>query len=176
MSVEGTMYDWNAGDFATVVQAPPELVRLGYIVCMLFMVTGRFMADGFITRFGYVSVLRGSGLCMCCGLTLFIVQDGILLSTLASAFTGFGMASGVPICFSLAGKSKKIPPSIAISMVVFLSFWGFMLCPPIIGHLSHAFNLRLALLPVAALSLITALVAPLLKYQNLGQPSQRYKT
>jgi MFS family permease len=162
MAVEGTMYDWNAVYFASVVQAPPELMRLGYIICMLSMVAGRFLADGLITRFGYALVLRAGGFFMFCGLTLFIVRDGLASSCLASALTGLGMASGVPICFSLAGKSRKVPPSIAISMVVFLSFWGFMLCPPLTGHLSHAFNLRLALLPAAALSLLVFLMTPLL--------------
>jgi MFS family permease len=132
---------------------------------MLSMVTGRFLADGLITRFGHALVLRAGGFFMFCGLVLFITRDGLASSCLASALTGFGMAAGVPICFSLAGKSRKVPPSIAISMVVFLSFWGFMLCPPLIGHLSNAFNLRLALLPAAALSLLVFLLAPLLARQ-----------
>lgn len=162
MATEGTMYDWIAVYYTAVLQAPDELVRIGYVACMSCMVLGRFLADGLITRFGPVRVLQVSGLLMCAGLLLLILQSGLLFATLGAALTGFGMASGIPICFSLAGKSRTIPPSVAISLVVFVSFSGFLVCPPLIGHLSHAFSLQAAFIPIAGVALVIALLAPLL--------------
>lgn len=162
MATEGTMYDWIAVYYTAVLQAPDELIRAGYIACMSCMVLGRFLADGLITRFGPVRVLQVSGLLMCAGLLLLILQSGLLFATLGAALTGFGMAAGIPICFSLAGKSRTIPPSVAISLVVFVSFSGFLVCPPLIGHLSHAFSLQAAFIPIAGVALVIALLAPLL--------------
>jgi fucose permease len=163
MAAEGTMYDWIAVYFTAVLQAPEELTRLGYVACMGAMVTARFLADGVITRLGAVTVLQAGAVLVCCGFALLIIPDGMALATLGAALIGFGMASGIPICYSLAGRSKTIPPSIAISLVVFLSFSGFLLCPPLTGYLSHAVGLRLAFLPMAALSFVVILAAPLLK-------------
>ncbi|MDR2668318.1 MAG: MFS transporter [Desulfovibrio sp.] len=163
MAAEGTMYDWIAVYFTGVLQAPEALTRLGYIVCMGAMVTARFLADNFITRLGAIKVLQAGAVLMCCGFALLIIPAGIVPATLGAALIGFGMASGIPICYSLAGRSKTIPPSIAISLVVFISFSGFMLCPPLIGCLSHAVGLRSAFIPMAALSFAVILTAPLLK-------------
>ncbi|MDR1684952.1 MAG: MFS transporter [Desulfovibrio sp.] len=163
MAAEGTMYDWIAVYFTGVVQAPEELTRLGYIACMGAMVTARFLADNVITRLGAIKVLQAGAVLMCGGFALLIVPSGIGPATLGAALIGFGMASGIPICYSLAGRSKTIPPSIAISLVVFISFSGFMLCPPLIGYLSHAVGLRSAFIPMAALSFAVILTAPLLK-------------
>jgi MFS family permease len=163
MAAEGTMYDWIAVYFTGVLQAPEELTRLGYIVCMGAMVTARFLADNVITRLGVIKVLQAGAVLMCGGFVLLIVPAGIVPATLGAALIGFGMASGIPICYSLAGRSKTIPPSIAISLVVFISFSGFMLCPPLIGHLSHTVGLRAAFIPMAALSFAVISAAPLLK-------------
>ncbi|MDR2605044.1 MAG: MFS transporter [Desulfovibrio sp.] len=163
MAAEGTMYDWIAVYFTGVLQAPEEFTRLGYIVCMGAMVTARFLADNVITRLGAIRVLQAGAVLMCCGFALLIIPAGIVPATLGAALIGFGMASGIPICYSLAGRSTTIPPSIAISLVVFISFSGFMLCPPLIGGLSYAVGLRSAFIPMAALSFAVILTAPLLK-------------
>lgn len=161
MGTEGAMYDWIAVYYTHVLHQPPSLARIGYIVCMACMVLGRFIADGLIIRFGEIRVLQGGGLFMSAGMGLLLGFPELIPASIGSGIVGFGMAAGVPICFSLAGKSQTIAPSIAIAMVTGISFWGFMLCPPFIGFLSHAFGLRAALAPIAGLGLIVLCIAPL---------------
>jgi MFS family permease len=163
MATEGVMFDWIAVYFTSEVQAPAELVYIGYVACMTCAVLGRFTADRMITRHGHIRVLQAGGGLMGLGLLLLIVQSGLLLSILGSALIGLGMSAGLPICFSLAAKSKSVPPSVGISLVVFISFSGFMICPPLIGYLSHLFNLRLALIPVACMAAMILPLAPLLR-------------
>lgn len=167
MATEGTMYDWSSIFYARTLDAPTPLVRLGYIVCMAAMVCGRFLVDGLITRFGPIRVLQAAGLCMCLGLGLLITAAGLPVATLGAGLTGLGMSAGVPICFSLAGQSRRVPPSMAIALVTAISFSGFMACPPLIGHLAEAFSLRWAFVPIAVLALSTSLLAPRLrKYEK----------
>lgn len=163
MATEGTIYDWNSVYFTSVVQAPEAFTRAGYIACMSAMVLGRCLGDRIIAALGYVTVLRISGLFMSAGMALMIALPSLIPASIGAALVGFGMAAGIPICFSLAGKCRTVSPSIAISLVTAISFSGFMFCPPIIGHLAHAWGLRLALVPIAATGLIITIFAPLLR-------------
>ncbi len=148
MATEGAMYDWSAVFFAQVIQPGEHLVRLGYLACMCFMVMGRLCADGLVNRFGVTPVLQMSGLSIALGMSLALGFAQLVPSTIGLALVGFGMASVVPLCYSLAGKAEDIPPQVGISFVSSISFFGFLACPPMVGFLSHLLNLRWALSPI----------------------------
>lgn len=148
MATEGAMYDWSSVFFAQVIQPGEHLVRVGYLACMCFMVMGRLLADGLVNRLGVTPVLQMSGLCIASGMSLALGFAELLPSTVGLALVGFGMASVVPLCYSLAGKAKDIPAQVGISFVSSISFFGFLACPPMVGFLSHLLNLRWALSPI----------------------------
>ena len=163
MATEGAMYDWSSVYFAQVVQPGESLIRAGYLACMCAMVTGRLLADGLVNRFGVTPVLQLSGLCIAAGLSLALLWPDLLPATAGLALVGFGMASVVPLCYSLAGKSTRVPPSVAISLVSSLSFLGFLGCPPMVGFLSHQFDLRWALSPIVVVGVAIFCLAPLVR-------------
>lgn len=163
MATEGAMYDWSSVYFAQVVQPGESLVRVGYVACMSAMVLGRLMADGLINHYGVAPVLQISGLCIAGGMALALLRPELGAATAGLAFVGFGMASIVPICYSLAGKSTKVPPQVGISLVSSISFFGFLACPPTVGFLSHLADLRWALSPIVVVGLLITLAAPLLR-------------
>jgi MFS family permease len=163
MATEGAMYNWSSVYFQSVLQTPLPLVRLGYVVCMTAMVLGRFNSDRFIIRWGEIRVLRGSGALIVAGFLFIFLSHGIPLTTSGFALIGFGMATGVPTCFSLAGRLPNISPSVAIASVTAISLWGFLLTPPLIGFLSHFFNLRVALASMGCMGLCIFVLAPLLQ-------------
>mgnify|MGYP000541272247 CR=1 FL=1 len=76
---------------------------------------------------------------------------------------GFGTSSIVPLCYSMAGKSRKMIPSMALASVSTIGFLGFLMGPPVIGHIAHASSLRWSFSLIALIGLGTALIAPLLK-------------
>lgn len=104
-----------------------------------------------LIRAGYLA-------CMCA-----MVTGRLLPATAGLALVGFGMASVVPLCYSLAGKSTRVPPSVAISLVSSLSFLGFLGCPPMVGFLSHQFDLRWALSPIVVVGVAIFCLAPLVR-------------
>lgn len=164
MATEGAMYDWSSVYFADVVQPGEALVRVGYVVCMACMVLGRLTADGLVNRFGVALVLRLSGLSIAAGLSLAVLFPSLVPATLGLGLVGYGMASVVPLCYSLAGKSTRVPARVGISLVSSVSFLGFLGCPPLIGFLSHAAgSLRWAFCPIIALGLSIALLVPVLR-------------
>jgi MFS family permease len=171
MATEGAMYNWSSVYFQSVLQTSLPLVRLGYVVCMTAMVLGRFNSDRFIIRWGEIRVLRGSGALIIAGFLLIFISRGIALTTSGFALIGLGMATGVPTCFSLAGRLPKISPSVAIASVTAISLWGFLLTPPLIGFLSHFFNLRIALASMGFMGLCILALAPLLQ-RKVSSPIQ----
>lgn len=163
MATEGAMYNWSSVYFQSVLQTPLHLVRLGYVVCMTAMVCGRFSSDRFIIRWGEIRVLRGSGAFIVAGFLLIFLSHGIVLTTSGFALIGFGMATGVPTCYSLAGRLPNISPSVAIASLTAISLWGFLVTPPFIGFLSHFSNLRIALASMGCMGLCIFALAPLLQ-------------
>ncbi|MBT9450552.1 MFS transporter [Akkermansia glycaniphila] len=163
MVSEGTMFDWSGVFFQDVVQPGPELVRLGYVAFMCTMAAGRFLADGLVTRLGAIRVLRGSGVLIGAGLLLAVLFPNVWMATLGFLLVGFGTSSVVPICYSMAGLSRKLAPSVALAAVSTVGFLGFLLGPPMIGYVSQALNLRWSFALIAVVGFGTSLAAPLLR-------------
>lgn len=83
----------------------------------------------------------------------------LIPATLGFLLVGFGISSSVPICYSIAGKLGTIKASIAITIVSSISFFGFLVGPPVIGWLAEATGLRIAISIAACLGLMIAFVA-----------------
>ncbi|MCD8071696.1 MAG: MFS transporter [Alistipes sp.] len=163
MVCEGTMFDWSSVYFEEVIAPKATLVRLGYIASMCSMAIGRFTADRFITRFGSSAVLRVSGVIISSGLLLATLFPNLWTATGGFLLVGLGVSSIVPICYSLAGRSKGILPGVAIAMVSTIGFLGFLLGPPVIGFVAHGTSLRFALGIIAVFGLSIVILSPMVK-------------
>lgn len=159
MVCEGSMYDWSGLYFQQVVGAPNKLVQLGYVTCMCTMTIGRFVADYFVSRFGAQRIVRLSGLLICFGLLLAVLLPDVLPATIGFFFVGFGISSTVPVCYSIAGHSTRMNPGTALATVSSIGYLGFLLWPPVIGHLSQAITLHWTFAIVAFFGLLIALGA-----------------
>jgi MFS family permease len=163
MICEGSMFDWSSIYFEEVIKPSKELVRLGYIAFMSTMATGRFAADKLVNRFGVVRMIRASGIVIATGLMLAVVFPNLLMATLGFLLVGLGTSSVVPLCYSLAGKSKTMMPGIALATVSTIGFGGFLLGPPVIGFIAQISSMRWSFAVIAAIGLATTFLAPKLK-------------
>lgn len=163
MVSEGTMFDWSGVYFESVVKPGPGLVQMGYVAFMSTMALGRFTADRLVMRFGPVRVLRASGILIASGLLVSVLFPMLWSATLGFLLVGFGTSSIVPLCYSMAGKSRKMIPSMALASVSTIGFLGFLMGPPVIGHIAHASSLRWSFSLIALVGLGTAFLAPFLK-------------
>ena len=159
MFCEGTVYDWSGVYFSSVVKPDEAFIRAGYVAGMGAMTLGRFLADGFVTKYGPSRVLKTCGGLIVTGLWLAAALPYLVPATLGFLLVGFGISSSVPICYSIAGKLGTIKASIAITIVSSISFFGFLVGPPVIGWLSEATNLRIALSIAACLGLMIAFIS-----------------
>ena len=55
---------------------------------------------------------------------------------------GFGVATVVHTVYSVAGQHPTIAPGQALAMVSSISFFGFLLGPPLIGYIAEWLDLR----------------------------------
>ena len=84
MFCEGTVYDWSSVYFSSVVKPDEAFIRAGYVAGMGAMTLGRFMADGFVTKYGPARVLK-----VCGGLILGGLWLAAALPYLIPATFGF---------------------------------------------------------------------------------------
>lgn len=167
MASEGAMFDWSGVYFKEVVKAPASLVILGYTSFMIMMATGRFVADYFISKIGRKRLLQICGLMISTGLFTAVLFPYLIASTLAFMLVGLGVSSIVPTVYSTAGRHAKVPPGIALATVSSVSFLGFLMGPPLIGHISEAFGLRYSFAVIGIFGTgITLLVSRIKALQN----------
>ncbi len=142
MAAEGAMFDWSGVYFKEIVKAPNALIILGYAVFMITMATGRFFGDTLINLYGRKKLLQISGLVLSTGIFISVLFPNIYAATLGFMLVGMGVSSIVPSVYSIAGSNTKVSPGIALAMVSGVSYFGFLLAPPLIGYISAVSNLR----------------------------------
>ncbi|MBR6389108.1 MAG: MFS transporter [Opitutales bacterium] len=167
MSCEGTMFDWSVIYFQDVVKADASRIRLGFICYMSMMATGRFLADRFVVKFGAIRVVQASGVLIAAGLFVAVFKPSICASSIGFALVGLGVSSLVPLCYSLAGKSKRLASGIALTGVSSIGFLGFLMGPPMIGYIADAFGLRVSFTIILFIGFTAAILAPRLKGKNV---------
>ena len=142
MASEGVMFDWSGVYFKDIVKAPGPLVILGYASFMIMMASGRFVGDRFINKFGRERIMQISAVMISVGLFTAVFLPYLIPCTLAFMLVGLGVATIVPTVYSLAGKNPTVPPGEALTIVSSISFLGFLMGPPVIGHIAQTFGLQ----------------------------------
>jgi MFS family permease len=142
MMCEGCMFDWSGVYFKKVILVDPSMIALGYVAFMGAMASGRFITDKIAARFTKVAVIQVSGVLIFAGLALSVAFPTIWIATLGFLLVGLGIASIIPLSYSIAGRSKLYSPSVALALVSTISFFGFLLGPPLIGFIAELFDLK----------------------------------
>lgn len=163
MASEGAMFDWSGIYFKDVVNAPPSLVVLGYTSFMIMMASGRFVSDTITRKIGRKKLLQFSGLLVSSGLYIAVAFPYLVPSTIAFMMVGLGVSSIIPSVYSAAGKQNKVPPGIALSTVASVSYFGFLMGPPVIGYISEAAGLRYSFALIGIFGLLVTLMVPRIK-------------
>ncbi|WP_228520810.1 MFS transporter [Flavobacterium sp. HJJ] len=142
MASEGIMFDWSGVFFKDIVKAPGALIILGYTSFMIMMASGRFFGDKLINKYGRKKVMQISGIMISSGFFTAVAFPYIIPSMLAFMVIGLGVSTVVPTLYSIAGKHPTIPTGEALTTVSSVSFLGFLMGPPVIGHIAELSSLR----------------------------------
>lgn len=155
---EGGMFDWSGVYFKDVLKS--DVFTYGYLIFMSCMALSRFLSDYFLEIIGIRRTYFLSGSFVFLGTLISVLFPSFYVVLVGFCLIGFGTAAIFPLTFSMAGKSTKYSPGMAISIVATYSTIGFLIGPPLIGYLSYMFSLRYAFL---LLSLMGFLMIPVSK-------------
>lgn len=163
--VESAMFDWSGIYFESVLQVPKSL-QIGFLVFMVMMTVGRFLANYAYRIWGKQRVLQLSGAFIFIGFftsaLLGSTVDTMALKVIVNSFgfmlVGLGISSMVPTIYSLVGAKSKTPVGIALTILSSISFIGSLVAPLLIGAISQAFNMEYAYMVVGLLGLCILLM------------------
>lgn len=137
---EGGMFDWSGIYFKDVVKE--EVFTFGYLLFMLCMAISRFFLDRIIDKIGMPKMYVFSALLIAIGILTAILYPDFWTALIGFCLVGVGVSAIFPMTYTLAGKSKKYSPGMAISIIGTYSIVGTFIGPPLIGYLAHAFGLK----------------------------------
>jgi MFS family permease len=163
MASEGIMFDWSGVYFKDIVQAPGPLIVIGYTSFMIMMASGRFFGGHLIDKFGRKKVMQISGAMISSGLYLAVIFPYIIPCTLAFMIVGLGVSTVIPTLYSIAGKHPTIPTGEALTAVSSVSFLGFLMGPPVIGHIAELFGLRFSFAFIGMFGILIAFLVKRVK-------------
>ncbi|PZG10110.1 MFS transporter, partial [Nonomuraea aridisoli] len=159
---EGAAIDWAALHAQWVLATDPAVAPLAYTIFSVAMTTVRLLGDPIRARLGSVRTIGLAGTLATAGYAL------VLLSPLAGeplrvacawtgwALAGVGLAPVVPVLFSAVGAAGG-PVGRALAMVTAFGYSGLLLGPAVLGYVSEASSLPVALLIPAVLAAVVAL-------------------
>ena len=162
---EGAAGDWGGVLARETFGASPFISTLPYIVFCTAMIIGRLSGDYLAHRFGASKVIAAGGVIAGTGLSAGLVIGGIPAIMVAWFLLGIGLSVVIPLMFSAAGTialtrySGVIAPSEAVAKVSGVSYFGFVIGPPLIGFIADAFELRWTLMLLAGLSYLLILAS-----------------
>lgn len=143
---EGAATDWSANYLHNVVGAGPGISALSYAGYTLMMVVTRFGAMRLHARVSSRRLLPALALLAVVGVSVTLATANPIVSVIGFASLGAGVALLVPTVFSAAYSASSAGS--AISIVAATGWLGYLLSPPLIGHLAGSIGLRAALVTI----------------------------
>lgn len=151
---EGAMADWSSLYYKQVLNDMDRVSTTGYTAFAFLMAFGRLIGDRLTERLGYKGILMLDSILISGGLAIAIGIQHPIMVIIGFGLVGFGVATIIPIVYSLAARTKTMAPSTALAAVSTVGFSGFLFGPPVIGFVAHAISLRWALGLVLLLGLV----------------------
>ena len=148
---EGAMADWSAVFLKTAIGVDASIAALGFASFSLTMTVGRLLGDKLTATYNPVDIVRYGGILAALGLLSSIIATHYIIVLIGFGCVGFGLANGMPLAFSAAGKQPNIAPGVGIASVASIGYAGFLAGPPFIGLLAEQTSLRISLFVIALL-------------------------
>ena len=145
MVTEGAMADWSGLYLRQDLGSSVAVAALAYSFFTGGMTAGRVFGDAVNRRIGPVALLRWGAVLTALPLAAFLLIGSVPVALIGLFLVGVGVANGVPLMFSAAGRLPDVAPGPAIGAVSSMGSLGFLAGPPLFGFLADAVSLPWAL-------------------------------
>jgi MFS family permease len=160
---EGSAGDWSAVYLHVNLGAPASVATLGLAAFSVMMAAGRLVGDRLASRFGSVALVRASGLLAGLGLAAGLLIGSQVAAVAGFALLGAGLAGIFPQIVSSAVQLDPEHAGRNIGRIAAVAYSGLLGGPVAIGALASGVGLRDALLVPAALALLVAAAASVMR-------------
>lgn len=161
-ATEGAAADWLALLLTDDLGVDAGAAATGYAVFATAMATARFTGTWLLERLGRVRTVRWAGVVAAVGVATTVLAPGVVVAWAGAALWGLGVALVFPAAMSAGGETPDRAAD-GIAAVSTIGYGGFLIGPPLIGHLAERIGLAEALWVVAAAAVGMAALAGALR-------------
>lgn len=156
---EGAASDWLPLLMTTDHDAPEAVGSLVFTGFALAMLIGRSAGTPLVTRLGRGPVVRLCAAVGGIGVLLVVVSPSPVVTAIAAAVWGLGIALGFPLAISAAGDHPTDGDR-RVSVVATAGYIAFLVGPPLLGFVGEHLGLQAAMLVPLVLLVAAFVVAP----------------
>ena len=131
-------------------------IAITYVALTSAMTLGRFTGDRLVQSFGEVRWIRWSMAAVAVAMTVALIAGTPLAFVIASAVSGFGVATLFPAAMRAASRLPGVTPATGIALVTWFSRIGFVISPLAVGLIAQGAGIAwgVGIVVVAALAII----------------------
>jgi len=166
---EGAVEHWSNLFLFDTFHASESQAGLGFVFFSFTMTLGRFFGDGISKKIGAIRTIS-YGCSIALVAYLLILVSNLYISVLGFGILGLGLSVIIPEIFRIAGQTKGVHTSVAISVVSGIGFVGFLIGPVLLGLISNWSNLIMSYIFL----LILVIIAFCLVLFHLNQKYKDY--
>jgi MFS family permease len=160
---EGSAGDWSAVYLHVNLGSSSGVAAAGLAAFSVTMAAGRLAGDRLASRFGSVALVRASGLLAGLGLAAGLLAGGKVAAVAGFALLGAGLAGIFPQIVTSAARLDPEHAGRNIGRIAAVAYSGLLTGPVVIGAIASGVGLRNALLVPAALAVLVAITAGVMR-------------
>lgn len=154
--VEDVPARWGSVYLTDRLADPGAWIAVTYVALTSAMTLGRFTGDRLVERFGEVRWIRWSMAAVAIVMTGALVVGTPLAFVIASAVSGFGVATLFPAAMRAASRLPGVTPATGVALVTWFSRIGFVISPLAVGLIAQGAGIAwgVGIVVVAAVAII----------------------
>jgi len=160
---EGSAGDWSAVYLHVNLGSSAGVAAAGLAAFSVTMAAGRLAGDRLAARFGPVALVRASGLLAGLGMAAGLLVGGPVAAIVGFALLGAGLAGIFPQIVTAAARLDPARAGHNIGRIAAVAYSGLLTGPVAIGAIASGVGLRDALLVPAALAILVAAAAGVMR-------------
>ena len=158
--MEDTGSTWGAIYLDRQFEVIPFVAGMAFVGLQGAQLIGRFTGDALVSRIGPRPAVVQGGIIAFLGMGLSLIWPSPTTAILGFACVGWGVATAIPSAMHAADELPDMNHGDGLMIVTWMMRIGFFAGPPLIGALSEAADLRLALWVVPAFAVVILALSP----------------
>ena len=144
MLVEGSSIDWSVIYMRDTFQTVPLVSGMALALVAFSQFVTRYFADTVIDQHGPERISRISIILMFIGVSLVAFSPVAAPALFGFTLMGIGCAVIFPLAMSAAAQQTDRPASVNVASLAQISFFTFLLAPPLLGFVAEHVDIRAA--------------------------------